>query len=130
MKKDLFVVFHREAAPSRILEELEETVFNTAPSAVVCYKPFIPDSGKPAPTRPRHMINGRDLNQAVETICEKANGREVVLVTLSDEMQRAASGHDFTLITVGAPVEDTDFSKAIYAANTSFIGAHLQKLVR
>lgn len=119
------VVFHRAASPCPTTESLEAEVMRICPDAAVTYKPG--DGGN---NHPRWYLNGQSPNEAVKIIEEKAEGRQVVLITLSSEMQRAASGHDFTLLTVGAPVENTDFPKAIYAATPAHIGAHLQKLVR
>lgn len=119
------VVFHRAASPCPTTESLEADVMKICPDAAVTYKPSYGGSN-----HPRWYFNGQTPADAVKIIEEKAEGRRVVLITLSAEMQRAASGHDFTLLTVGAPVENTDFPNAFYASSPSHIGAHLQKLVR
>ena len=100
---NLFVVFHASAqVDPQKQAELMDATFEAAPRASFCYNP----SERELASSKRiysQFINSSDKAEAIETISRAAKDQKVVIVTLCQEMMKAAGENDINVVTLTPP---------------------------
>ena len=88
---------------------------------VTMHREFLkhPDRASWDRTQYNTHIHPDNFQEAFDFMNAKAKGDEIIVVSLCEEMLRAASSRDIKTVTIGAPLIDIDH--CVYAADVCYV---------